>query len=76
MNLHSEKIRLIKWLADINDFAILQKVEKIRKATITKSSTKGMNIEELEARAIASEKAIKERDVTSFEALSEEMKSW
>ena len=79
MNLQAEKIKLIEWLVGIKDVSILEKVANVRATSIKKDhelNLEPMSVEELKQRALSSENAIKEGDVTSFEDLKKEMKSW
>ena len=79
MNLQAEKIKLIEWLIGVKDVAILEKVENVRASCLEKVeeiNSENISIEELKKRALASEKAIENGDVTSLNELKEEMKSW
>jgi len=79
MNLQAEKIKLIEWLVSIKDMSILEKVANVRDTSLGKEEEirlEPMSVEELERRARASEEAIKNGDVMSFNELKKEMKSW
>lgn len=61
MNVQTEKFRLIEWLVGVRDESTLEQLSKLREESIKKeyeSNLKPMSVEELEKRAIESNKAI------------------
>ncbi len=75
MNIQTEKIKLIEWLTGVEDLSILQKVAEIRTLSIEKGLPE-LSIEDLQTRALESEDAIKQGNLTSFDELKDEMKTW
>ena len=75
MNIQAEKIKLIEWLISVNDISVLQKVAEIKSNSIKEGLPK-LSIEDLQTRALESEFAIKQGDVTSFDRFKDEIKAW
>ena len=75
MNIQTEKIKLIEWLTGVKDISILQKVAEIRALSIEKGLPE-LSIEDLQTRAMESEDAIKQGNLTTFDELKDEMKTW
>jgi len=75
MNIQTEKIKLIEWLTGVEDLSILQKVAEIRTLSIEKGLPE-LSIEDLQTRALESEDAIKQGNLTTFDELKDEMKTW
>ena len=75
MNLQGKKIKLIEWLVGIKDISTLKEVAEVRTRSINKGLPK-ISVEELQTRALKSEKAIKQGDYTAFDDLKAEMETW
>ncbi len=75
MNIQAEKIKLIEWLLDVENISVLKKVAEVRAHSVEKGLPK-LSIEDLQTRALDSEDAIKNGNLTTFDELKDEMKTW
>jgi len=72
MDIQTEKIKLIEWLVGVNDVTLLQQISKFRSKSVKEAFETGMkpmSIEELEARAVASNKNIEQGEVYDIEEI-------
>jgi len=75
VQLELEKLRLIEWLISLQDAKVLEALKRLRQASEVaayENSLKPMTVEELLARAEASDKAINEGRVSDVETIVEE----
>ena len=75
MTVHQEKFKLIEWLVKVQDPRILEALIRFRKKTEIEeyeANLKPMTKDELEARAMASEKAIENGNVFPIESIMDE----
>jgi predicted transcriptional regulator len=77
MNLQSEKIKLIEWLQEIKDIAILEKVAKIRARSLeNKSEVQELTEEAYVSEIKKAEEEIREGEFVSHEAVGKAIKKW
>ncbi len=79
MELLRKKLSLIEWLAALNDEAIINKVEEIRKSTFIKKyedSLKPLTEDQLLKRIQASEDDIKNGRTSTLEDIEKESENW
>ncbi len=75
MNVQSEKLRLIEWLIGLQDMATLKRLEELRNESeiaAYEASLKPMTVEELEARALESNRAIALGQVSDISSILHE----
>jgi len=75
MVVQQEKFKLIEWLVQLQDPRVLEALVRFRKKTEIEdyeASLKPMSVEELTARAIASNKDIENGDVYPIESIMDE----
>lgn len=70
MNIHAEKLELIAWVARLQDVNLLERLKEFRQKAETEhyeASLKPMTVEELVARAEASNRAIENGEYLPIE---------
>ena len=75
MNIHVEKLKLIEWLIGLQDMATLEQLEKLRNQSeiaAYEASLKPMTVDELIARAEASNRDIEAGRVYDIEDVIKE----
>ena len=72
MNIAKEKLKLIEWIISIEDTAVLEGLETLKAETEAGISFVPMTKEELEERALASNRAIENGDIFPIESIIEE----
>lgn len=75
MNVQAEKFKLIEWLVQLQDQDVIKRIQALKDAAEVaayEASLKPMTVEELVARAEASNQAIKEGRVSDIETIMEE----
>lgn len=78
MNIQAEKLELITWLAQLQDVNLLEKLKELRQNAERKAyeaSLKPMTVDELVARAEASNRAIEAGEYQSIEEALAELDS-
>ncbi len=79
MTLEARKFHLIEFLVALRDESVVSKVENLLREERIKayeSSLKPMSAKELQKRALASEKDIKEGNLIDIDDLEKEMGDW
>ncbi|MFH1005422.1 MAG: hypothetical protein V1781_08040 [Bacteroidota bacterium] len=78
MDIQVKKLKLIEWIAQINDINIISKMDKIRRTyfTISKESIKPMTFEEFYASIDRAEEDIKSGRIYSQEEVEKESENW
>jgi hypothetical protein len=72
MDIQAEKIKLIEWIVGVNDVTLLQKISKFRSKSVKEAfetNLKPMSTEELETRAVASNRNIEQGEVYDIEEI-------
>ena len=75
MNLQAEKLSLIEEFIGLTDKELIQKIKMLVKKS-SKSTVKPMSIESFFAKIDASEKALKQGETISRQALEKEITTW
>jgi len=75
MNVQAEKLKLIEWLVQLQDLDLIKRIQALKDAAEVaayEASLEPMTVEELVARAKASNQAIQEGRVSDIDTIMEE----